>query len=59
METAKNVGAKGVLVKTGYGKDLLRAEGPDRAIPENEPDFIAADILEAVLLILKDRKSVK
>ena len=56
METAKNVGAKGVLVKTGYGKDLLRAEGPDRATPENEPDFIAADILEAVLLILQDRK---
>jgi D-glycero-D-manno-heptose 1,7-bisphosphate phosphatase len=59
METAKKVGAKGVLVKTGYGEDLLQDDGPDRATPENAPDFIAADILEAVLLILKDRKNIK
>ena len=59
METAKKVGAKGVLVKTGYGEDLLQDDGPDRATLENTPDFIAADILEAVLLILKDRKNIK
>jgi D-glycero-D-manno-heptose 1,7-bisphosphate phosphatase len=59
METAKNVGAKGILVKTGYGEDLLQNDGPDTATPENTPDFIAADILEAVQLILKDRKNIK
>lgn len=59
METAKNVGAKGVLVKTGYGEDLLQDDGPDKATPENAPDFIAADILEAVQWILKDRKNIK
>jgi len=59
METAKNAGAKGVLVKTGYGEDLLQDDGPDRATPTGKPDFIATDILEAVLWILKDRKNIK
>lgn len=59
METAKKVGAKGILVKTGYGEDLLQNDGPDKATPENTPDFIAADILEAVLWILKDRQNTK
>jgi D-glycero-D-manno-heptose 1,7-bisphosphate phosphatase len=59
METAKKVGAKGILVKTGYGNDLLLDDGPDKATPENKPDFIAIDILEAVLWILKDRKNIK
>ena len=54
METARNVGAKGILVRTGYGDGLLRNDGPDRATPENTPEFIAADILEAVQWILKD-----
>lgn len=56
METARKVGAKGVLVKTGYGEELLQDDGPDRATPEGRPDHVAADILEAVLWILKDRK---
>jgi D,D-heptose 1,7-bisphosphate phosphatase len=59
METARKVGAKGVLVKTGYGEDLLQDDGPDKATPESKPDFIAADILEAVQWILKDRKNIK
>jgi D-glycero-D-manno-heptose 1,7-bisphosphate phosphatase len=59
METAKKVGAKGVLVKTGYGEDLLQNDGPDTATPENTPDFIVADILEAVQWILKDRNNAK
>jgi D-glycero-D-manno-heptose 1,7-bisphosphate phosphatase len=59
METAKNAGAKGILVKTGYGEDLLQDDGPDRATPAGKPDFIATDILEAVLWILKDRKNIK
>ncbi len=59
METAKKVGAKGILVRTGYGEDLLQDDGPDTATMENKPDFIAADILEAVQWILKDRKNIK
>lgn len=56
MEAAKKAGAKGILVKTGYGEQLLQNGGPDRATPGNKPDFIAADILEAVKWILKDRE---
>jgi D,D-heptose 1,7-bisphosphate phosphatase len=59
METAKKAGVKGILVKTGYGKDLLQDDGPDKATPESKPDFIAADILEAVQWILNDRKKIK
>ncbi|MBN1470195.1 MAG: HAD family hydrolase [Syntrophaceae bacterium] len=52
MEAAKKAGVRGILVKTGYGKELLQDDGPDKATPENKPDFIAADILEAVKWIL-------
>ena len=52
MEAAKKVGVKGVLVKTGYGQKLLQDDGPDEATEEGKPDFIAADILEAVRWIL-------
>jgi len=38
---------------------LLQDDGPDTAIPDGKPDFIAADILEAVQWILKDRKNIK
>jgi D-glycero-D-manno-heptose 1,7-bisphosphate phosphatase len=56
MEAAKKAGVKGVLVKTGYGQDFLQDDGPDRETAEAKPDFIAADILEAVKWILKDRE---
>jgi D-glycero-D-manno-heptose 1,7-bisphosphate phosphatase len=59
METARRVGAKGILVKTGYGDQLLQDDGPDKATAENRPDFVAADILEAVLWILQDIKKGK
>ena len=52
MEAAKKAGVKGVLVKTGYGQELLQDDGPDKATEEGKPDFIAADILEAVKWIL-------
>ena len=55
IETAHRAGAKGVLVMTGYGQDLMQAAGPDRANELNQPDYIAQDILEAVHWILKDR----
>jgi len=53
MEAGKNVGAKCILVKTGFGQRLLQDDGPDEPKPGNMPDFIAADILEAVRWILK------
>jgi len=56
MEAAKKAGVKGILVKTGYGQDLLQDDGPNRETAEAKPDFIAADILEAVKWILKDRE---
>ncbi len=55
IETAHRAGAKGVLVMTGYGQDLMQKAGPDRANELNQPDYIAQDILEAVHWILKDR----
>lgn len=56
MIAAKKAGVKGILVKTGYGQDFLQDDGPDKATAEAKPDFIAADILEAVKWILKDRE---
>jgi D,D-heptose 1,7-bisphosphate phosphatase len=56
MEAGKKIGVRGILVKTGFGQSLLQDDGPDEATPENKPDFIAADILEAVKWILKDRE---
>jgi D,D-heptose 1,7-bisphosphate phosphatase len=56
MEAGKKVGVKGILVKTGFGQSLLQDDGPDKLTDYNQPDFIAADILEAVRWILKDYK---
>lgn len=56
METAYKAGTKGILVKTGYGESLLQDDGPDTATSDNKPDFIAVDILDAVELIIKDKK---
>lgn len=56
MEAGKKIGVRGILVKTGFGQSLLQDDGPDEATPENKPDFIAADILEAIKWILKDKK---
>lgn len=55
IETARRVGAKGVLVLTGYGRDLIEEAGPDKANEINRPDYIAEDVLEAVRWIMKDR----
>ena len=56
MEAGKIIGVRGILVKTGFGQSLLQDDGPDEATPENKPDFIAADILEAVKWILKNKE---
>ncbi len=55
VETAHRAGAKGVLVMTGYGQDLMRQTGPDQANELNQPEHVAQNILEAVRWILKDR----
>ena len=56
MEAAHRAGARGILVKTGYGADALSGEGPDAATPAGKPDLVADDILQAVHLILGSRK---
>ncbi len=55
MEAAHRAGVKGVLVKTGYGADVLKNIGPDQETPEAKPDHIAENILEAVHWILENR----
>ena len=48
LETGYNVGCKTVLVLTGYGKRELKEQ-------ENwklQPDFIAQDLLDAVMWII-------
>lgn len=55
MEAAHRAGVKGVLVKTGYGTDVLENAGPDQETPEGKPEFIAEDILQAVQWILRNR----
>ena len=55
MEAAHRAGVKGVLVKTGYGADVLENIGPDQETPEARPDHIAENILKAVHWILGNR----
>lgn len=55
MEAAHRAGARGILVKTGYGMEALAGKGPDTETPAGNPDLIADDILEAVRLILGDQ----
>ncbi|OPY06482.1 MAG: hypothetical protein A4E67_01436 [Syntrophaceae bacterium PtaB.Bin038] len=47
IEAGKKVGARGVLVRTGYGANIVRTD---------MPAFIAEDVLEAVQWILRDRR---
>ena len=53
VEMARNSGAKAVLVLTGYGKGELEFLGPTSRV---KPDFVAADLSEAVDWILSDLK---
>jgi D-glycero-D-manno-heptose 1,7-bisphosphate phosphatase len=55
IQAAKSAGIKAILVKTGYGTKLLDGGGNDQTTPENKPDYIAENILDAVQWILKDR----
>lgn len=53
IEAARNVGATGVLVLTGYGKGDLSFRMAQRGL---QPAFIAADLLDAVDWILDREK---
>ena len=48
MELATRTGARGILVKTGYGKEVISSE--------IRKAYIADDILDAAYWILEDRK---
>jgi D-glycero-D-manno-heptose 1,7-bisphosphate phosphatase len=48
---ARSVGARAVLVLTGYGRGELEFVGPTSPV---KPDFVAADLPQAVELILAD-----
>jgi len=53
VELARNAGARGILVRTGYGEGELAwhsAEWP------NQPDFVAKDLAEATDWILRQPK---
>lgn len=71
MEAGERVGARGILVRTGYGAEsaalLATDDGSDQTIPGNtarpggeahivRPAHVAGDILAAVNWLLKDRK---
>ncbi len=51
LELARRVGARGVLVLTGYGRGELEYVLPDRGLV---PDLVAEDLREAADLILRD-----
>lgn len=51
IETAQNMGIKGILVLTGYGKGELKYVAPKKNIT---PYFVAKDLKEAAEFILKD-----
>ncbi|MGD2184210.1 D-glycero-alpha-D-manno-heptose-1,7-bisphosphate 7-phosphatase [Lusitaniella coriacea] len=53
IDLANNVGAKGILVQTGYGKEILKGEYQHRA----HPDYVAADLTQAVDWIFGHMKS--
>ena len=68
IQVAGRVGAKGILVKTGYGMNTLiqdipeipaqpssRTDNANLSADDSYPNYIAEDILDAVQWIMKDR----
>ena len=51
LKAAANVGAKGILVLTGYGKGDYKYIGPKQTI---SPEYVAENLSSAVDWILKD-----
>jgi D-glycero-D-manno-heptose 1,7-bisphosphate phosphatase len=53
LEVAHRAGSKGILVRTGYGEGEYLWNAAKWAI---QPDFVAADLADAVQWILKEKK---
>ncbi|NES81534.1 MAG: HAD family hydrolase [Moorea sp. SIO2B7] len=53
VDMAQNAGAKGILVRTGYGEQVLSGDYQHHT----QPDYIAADLGEAVKWICEYRNS--
>jgi D,D-heptose 1,7-bisphosphate phosphatase len=56
IQVASKVGAKGLLVKTGYGENTIRKDFTVGSAETCRPYYIAEDILDAVNWIMNDRK---
>jgi D-glycero-D-manno-heptose 1,7-bisphosphate phosphatase len=56
IQVARTVGAKGILVKTGYGINTIEKDLTSDSPEICQPSYIAEDILDAVKWIIKDRK---
>jgi D,D-heptose 1,7-bisphosphate phosphatase len=56
IQVARTVGAKGILVKTGYGINTIEKNLTSASPEICQPSYIAEDILDAVKWIIKDRK---
>ena len=56
IQVARTVGAKGILVKTGYGINTIEKGLTSDSSEICQPSYIAEDILDAVKWIIKDRK---
>jgi D,D-heptose 1,7-bisphosphate phosphatase len=59
IQAAFKVGAKGVLVKTGYGLNTIEKELQLESTGSIQPHCIAQDVLDAVIWILQDRQNKK
>jgi D,D-heptose 1,7-bisphosphate phosphatase len=56
IQVGRTVGAKGILVKTGYGINTIEKDLTSDTSQICQPNYIAEDILDAVKWIMKDRK---
>lgn len=68
VQLAHSVGAKGILVMTGYGSEEIKSlpkDSPDNSperLPENledKPDYVASNLYEAVDWVIKEVRSKK
>lgn len=56
LEAAARIGAKGVLVLTGYGRGDFEYIGPSKSL---QPHYVAEDLVDAVDWILADLSATK
>jgi D-glycero-D-manno-heptose 1,7-bisphosphate phosphatase len=56
IKVAHTVGAKGILVKTGYGINTIEKDLTPDSSEICQPSYIAEDILDAVKWIIRDQK---